>query len=110
MLNPVFWGYRDPLGFPTKESSLWHSLGFILRAVPAIIIIQDFELCMAYGFYFWIVFEFVINYRTKKDWFYMDKSTISGQVLHSFYIDAKVLFVIKLILMTFFLTIKYLNL
>ena len=107
-ISPALWGVREPLGFPTKESPLWHSLGFMLRAVPAIIIIHDFELSMAYGFYFWIAFEFIINYRTKKDLFYMDKSTLSGQVLTSFYIDAKVIFWIKLILMTLFLLIKYL--
>lgn len=105
---PVLWAYRDPLGFPTKESSVWHVLGFVLRVVPAFLIIQDTWLTLAYGFYFWIVFELAINYFTKKDdLFYTDKSTLSGVVLHSFYIDGKTICKIKIGCMLVVLGIRY---
>ena len=107
LLMPVLWAYRDPLGFPTKESSAWHFIGFWLRALPAIFLIQDALLIAAYAFYFWLVFELFINHFTKKDLFYMDKSTLTGTVLHSFYISGKVIAVIKLILMFGFLTIYF---
>lgn len=104
---PILWAYRDPLGFPTKESKAWHALGFILRAAPAVLLIQDALLIFAYGFYFWIIFELAINYFTKKELFYMDKTSLTGEILNSFYISGFVIFAIKLALMIIFLTIKY---
>jgi hypothetical protein len=104
---PILWAYRDSLAFPTVNKNYWHWVGFILRTAPAFLIIQNGYLTIAYGFYFWIFFELAINYFTKKDLFYMDKSTLSGEILHSFYLNGKVIFAIKLALMIIFLTIKF---
>ena len=104
---PVLWAYRDPLGFPTKESKAWHALGFILRAAPSVLLIQDALLIFAYGFYFWIVFELAINYFTKKELFYMDKTSLTGEILNSFYISGKVIASVKFALMLLIIAIKY---
>ena len=118
-LMPALWAYRDPLGFPNNDvlfkilgrtitkKKLWHWLGWVLRAATAIFIITDPLLTIAYGFYFWIVFELITGKRTQNDWFFQDKSSTSGEVLSSFYISGKVIFAIKLVLMIIFLTIKY---
>ena len=102
------WAYRDSLAFPTVNKNYWHWVGFVLRAAPAFLIIQNGYLTIAYAFYFWIVFELAINKLTnKKDLFYMDKSTLSGEILSSFYLNGKVIVWVKLAMMFLFIAIKF---
>lgn len=104
---PVLWAYRDAPDFPSSPSVLWHSIGWVLRALPAVFIIQDGWLTVAYCFYFRIVFELTINKLTNKDLFYMDKSTLTGELLNSFYVSGVVIFWAELGLMFLAIGIKY---
>jgi hypothetical protein len=64
---PILEALRDYYVFPVKleVSKRWHSLGFVLRATTACLLLKDhWQFIPLYAFYFWIMFDLLTGVGT----------------------------------------------
>lgn len=106
LLLPIFWGKRDSIATPKVSSKVWHWMGWLIRAMTAILIVKDPLWLAVYTMYSWIVFELSINHYSTRDWFFIGTTSEWDKFLQKIKVGGFFIFAIKLELMIIFLTIK----